>query len=272
MQNKRPLSFEEREKLTAIMVAAFMMLFLAIILIVGTVNRTKNAEATATAVVASVSSPKTSLPEKLSTTITEATTTALPVAIPDNVKAAFVNAGADATYTTSHPYCIAVNTYLNEVIVYSRSADGTFSDPYKAMVASCGRLDSPTITGTFKTVEKYVWRALNGGVYGQYATRIEGPYLFHSVPYYQQDPGTLETEEYNHLGENRSQGCVRLAVSDCKWIYDNCPVGTIVTIYNSNSVTEPLPKPSPQSIPISGELAGWDPTDPNSNNPWHQRG
>ncbi|MFR5209625.1 MAG: L,D-transpeptidase family protein [Clostridia bacterium] len=28
---------------------------------------------------------------------------------------------------------------------------------------------------------------------------------------------------FNKLGEQASQGCVRLAVSDAKWVYDNCP-------------------------------------------------
>lgn len=42
----------------------------------------------------------------------------------------------------------------------------------------------------------------------------------------------LELEEFNKLGEQASQGCVRLAVSDAKWVYDNCPTGTNVSIYD----------------------------------------
>ena len=188
--------------------------------------------------------------------------------VPENVKQAFLNAGADESYANTHPYCIAVNTALNEVIVYGRSSDGSFSNPVKLMVASCGKAESPTIIGTFKTVEKYDWRALNGGVFGQFATRIDGPYLFHTVPYLRQSPDSLETEEYNHLGEHRSLGCVRLAVDDCKWIYDNCPLGTIVTLYDDAFALEPLPKPTSIKIPLSGEKSSWDPTDPKIDNPW----
>ena len=116
--------------------------------------------------------------------------------------------------------------------------------------------------------DKYVWRALNGGVYGQYATRITGSYLFHSVPYYRQDKSTLETGEYNKLGSRASAGCVRLCVRDVKWIYDHCASGTIVTLYDDSNLQEPLMKPNAIRIPTNSRNAGWDPTDPDGRNPW----
>ena len=82
--------------------------------------------------------------------------------------------------------------------------------------------------GFFHTSDQYDWRALVGGVYGQYATRIsptEG-ILFHSVPYYSAEKDQLETEEFNKLGTPASLGCVRLQIEDCKWIYDECPSGS----------------------------------------------
>ena len=189
--------------------------------------------------------------------------------IPSRVRTAFENAGANSvSYRNSHPYCIAVNTSQNLVIVYGTDASGEFTQPVKAFVASCGKNASPTKTGTYKTTDKYVWRALNGGVYGQYATRITGSYLFHSVPYYRQDKSTLETGEYNKLGSRASAGCVRLCVRDVKWIYDHCASGTIVTLYDDSGLQEPLMKPTPIRIPSNSRNAGWDPTDPDSRNPW----
>ena len=189
--------------------------------------------------------------------------------IPTKVYNAFVNAGADTgSYQSGHDYCIAVNTSQNLVIVYGLDAAGEFTQPVKAFVASCGKNGSPTKTGTYKTTDKYVWRALNGGVYGQYATRITGSYLFHSVPYYRQDKSTLETAEYNKLGSRASAGCVRLCVRDVKWIYDHCASGTIVTLYDDSGLQEPLMKPTPIRIPSNSRNAGWDPTDPDSRNPW----
>ena len=263
------MSYRQRRKITVIVVVAILLLILALIIVTSSIRHNRNEEnkanvSSTSAISSSKQDDSFTMPSETTTQITTSTSN-----IPAFVQTAFAAAGADATYAASHPYCIAVNTVQNEVIVYSRAADGTYSQPFKAMVASCGKAESPTKTGTFKTVEKYTWRALNGGVFGQYATRIDGPYLFHSVPYYSQSPDSLETEEYNHLGENRSLGCVRLAVADCKWIYDNCPIGTIVTLYADSSVQEPLTKPTSKQIPSTGEKSGWDPTDPNPNNPWN---
>lgn len=190
-----------------------------------------------------------------------------PVTAPDEVAEAF--SIADDTYAETHKYCYAVNTSQNIVICYKQADDGTFTKPAKAFVCSCGLASSPTKQGVWRTTDTYRWRALNGGVYGQWATRITGPYLFHSVPYYKQDPSTLETEEYNKLGENASAGCVRLTCADARWIQKHCPEGTIVYIYDGSTIREPLAKPVAQKIDPNSPYAGWDPTDPNKNNPWN---
>ncbi len=176
----------------------------------------------------------------------------------------------DAAYRNSHKYCIAVNTAQNIVIVYSKDSDGNYTKPYKAFVASCGLDSSPTKLGTYYTKVKYRWRPLNGNVYGQYATRIDGPYLFHSVPYKEQSADSLKWEEYNKLGNRASEGCVRLSVADAKWIYDNCELGTCVYLYSDASKQEPMAKPSAQKIPENSPNRGWDPTDPSSDNPWNK--
>ena len=134
------------------------------------------------------------------------------------------------------------------------------------MVCSVG-LDGATPTGTYTTSDKYTWRLLSGNVYGQYATRITGHILFHSVPYFTQSKSDLEYDEYNKLGQPASLGCIRLSVADAKWIYDNCPKGTTVTIYDSDQ-KEPLEKPTPIHIDTNDSRRVWDPTDPDSNNPW----
>lgn len=166
------------------------------------------------------------------------------------------------------PYLFKVNRTQNIVIAYSKDANGEYTVPAKAMVCSVG-MDGKTPTGTFQTPgTKYEWRLLSGNVYGQYATRINGPYLFHSVPYFTKDKGDLEYEEYNKLGEAASLGCIRLSVEDAKWIYENCPAGTTVIIYDSDE-KEPLSRPAPTKIDTNNTACrGWDPTDPDGNNPW----
>lgn len=96
-------------------------------------------------------------------------------------------------------------------------------------------------------------------VWGQYCTRINGGILFHSVWYYEKDPSTLSNVQYNKLGTICSHGCVRLNVQDAKWIYDNCPVGTTVIVYDSND-PGPLGKPQTIKVPTTSRM-GYDPTD-----------
>jgi hypothetical protein len=162
-------------------------------------------------------------------------------------------------------YSITVNKDTNCVTVYQKDTTGNFT-PVKAMICSVGKNKADTPAGTFKTQEKYTWRALFGDVYGQYATRINGHILFHSVYYEQTDPSTLQTEEYNNLGTAASAGCIRLTAADAKWIYDNCAIGTTVKIVESG--TDPLPRPEAIKLGENASYPNWDPTDPNPDNPW----
>jgi len=168
--------------------------------------------------------------------------------------------------TAGYPYYIRINRALNVVNVYAMDEDGYYSVPYKAMVCSTG---DATPLGTYNTTAQYRWLSLFGGVYGQYATRIVGHILFHSVPYFSENPADLEYEEYNKLGTAASMGCIRLCVRDVLWIYENCPVGTTVELYDDFDYPGPMGKPEPLTIDINDERRGWDPTDPDPNNPWN---
>ncbi len=166
-----------------------------------------------------------------------------------------------------YPYYIKINRAANTVTIYEKDKEGNYTQPVKAMVCSTGRA---TPLGTYQMYGKYRWRALFGNVYGQYGMTIVGDILFHSVPYYATSPSRLESEEYNKLGTAASLGCVRLCVKDVKWIYDNCPQGTTVTFYDDAENPGPLGKPESIQIDLTDERAGWDPTDPDENNPWNE--
>lgn len=154
-------------------------------------------------------------------------------------------------------YYIKINKGTNVVTVYKQ--DGT---PYTAFTCSTGYA---TPVGTFHTMARYRWWTLDGPSYGQYCTRITGSILFHSVWYYQQTKNSQSYTQYNKLGTTASHGCCRLTVSAAKWIYDNCPVGTKVIIFNGSSKDDPLGKP--KTIKVKG-YSGWDPTDPDEDNPY----
>lgn len=169
---------------------------------------------------------------------------------------------------TEFPYYIKINRKQNCITIYTSDENGEYTVPYKAMICSTG-LYNATPCGTFHLSTKYLWRELYGKVYGQYATRITGGVLFHSVPYYKKSKSALCTEKYNKLGQQASMGCVRLTVEDAKWIADNCPSGTTVEIYEDDD-PGPLGKPEAAHIDTDSPNKGWDPTDPDVANPWHQ--
>jgi hypothetical protein len=162
------------------------------------------------------------------------------------------------------PYCIHVLRNQNVVIVYRHDENYAYTEPVRVCLCSTGRA---TPVGRFRLGSKRQWGSLYGGVSGQYVCTITGDILFHSVPYYSRNKGDLETLEYNKLGSVASMGCVRLSVADAKWIYENCPSGTPIQIYNAEEL--PVERPEPLRIDPEDPRAGWDPTDPDPANPWN---
>ena len=163
------------------------------------------------------------------------------------------------------PYAIKVNKEKNVVTVYEVGDTGLYDKPVKAMICSVGASGN-TPEGIYSLGERYRWRSLFGNCYGQYAVKITGNILFHSVPYYTHNKADLEVEEYNRLGESVSAGCVRISVIDAKWIFDNCKEKTIVEIFESDY-------DGPMGKPVAGHIdendgANWDPTDPDEDNPY----
>lgn len=169
------------------------------------------------------------------------------------------------------PYLIRVNRAANCVTVYGIDESGFYSIPVKAMVCSTGKTVGDTPVGNGSITDKYTFHPMVDGTYGQFAVRfMSGGILFHSVPYYTQNKNDLETEQFNLLGSVASLGCVRLCVRDSLWIYENCPEGTDVIVYDDAADPGPLGKPEMIKIPVNSQYAGWDPTDPDPQNPWSQ--
>ncbi len=128
--------------------------------------------------------------------------------------------------------------------------------PVKVFICSPG---NATPLGTFHLNLKYRWHELMGPCWGQYCSRIttDGVYfhsIFSSKP---NDNKTMSVSAYNKLGTTCSHGCVRLQAYAAKWIYENCPIGTTVVIYNGSGY-EPFKKPVIGKVPY---WHTWDPTD-----------
>ncbi len=155
-------------------------------------------------------------------------------------------------------YQLRVNKQLNCLTVYAKDGANGYIIPVKSMLTSVG---DNTPIGTFRTPEKYRWRLMVNDTYTQYATRLTAGkgFLFHSITYDAQRPDALIPNGYNYLGVNRSLGCIRLTCGNAKWVYENCPLGTEVVVYNDPNSPGPFFKPYQVWIPLSQT---WDPTDP----------
>ena len=96
-------------------------------------------------------------------------------------------------------------------------------------VCSSGKAGDDTPTGTFTVSDRgksFYNPDVGEGAY--YWTRFYGTFLFHSLPF--DENQKMEPEEAAKLGTPASHGCIRLEVDNAKWIYDNIPDGTKVTI------------------------------------------
>ena len=131
-------------------------------------------------------------------------------------------------------YLLKVSTKDQRVYAYSwNEKQGAYTNLARTMVCSTGLASTPTPKGTYTAVGPVVrWGYFpKYDVWAQYLYRIKGPYLFHSVLYDEADESTVKWGSVNKLGSPASHGCIRLSVEDARWIYNNCPAGTTVTVY-----------------------------------------
>lgn len=127
-------------------------------------------------------------------------------------------------YSSATNWLILVDTRLNKVGVYQ----GSYHNWREVYYWPCttGAASTPTVKGQFTVRGKGL--AFGSGYTCWYYTQFYGNYLFHSILY---NPGSQSSVQDGRLGINASHGCVRLAIQNAKWIYDNIPIGTKVVIY-----------------------------------------
>jgi len=92
-------------------------------------------------------------------------------------------------------------------------------------LCTIGKKSTPTPRGTYTIGIKGLYFGVNKGYKCWYYTQFKGNYLFHSIIY--NLDGTVRD---GRLGMALSDGCIRLAKENAKWIWDNIPSETKVVI------------------------------------------
>ena len=127
-------------------------------------------------------------------------------------------AGRAQGYWSGTGYLIMVDRSTHRVGIFSGSRYNWRAVKWFSCVT--GAWSTPTITGSYQTTG-YKKPCLSTDSRARYATQIYGGYFFHTI-----------LASNNELGQNLSHGCIRLAVPDAQWIYNNIGGGTRVVIYN----------------------------------------
>lgn len=128
---------------------------------------------------------------------------------------AFVNKANQ--YSSLTGWIILVDTNAHRAAILSGSR-GNWKISRQFAVTT-GAPSTPTIKGVFQTTG-FKRPNLSTDSRARWCTQIKGGYFFHTI-----------LASTNELGKSQSHGCVRLAIPDAQWIYNNIGRGTTVVIY-----------------------------------------
>lgn len=95
----------------------------------------------------------------------------------------------------------------------------------RSMSCSIGGPSTPTVKGRFTLTAKGPVFRVDSKIICKYFSQIHENYLFHSVLL--DNKGNVID---GRLGKRISHGCIRLAVEDAKYIYEDIPAGTSVWV------------------------------------------
>jgi lipoprotein-anchoring transpeptidase ErfK/SrfK len=123
-------------------------------------------------------------------------------------------------------YLMLVDLTNQKVGIY-RGSKGYWNLSQSYVCSSGTGGENATPTGTYKIQGRGTWffsPSCNEGA--EWWTQFSGDFLFHSLPM-DKNHNVVDST----LGKPASHGCIRLAIANAKWIYDNVPRSTTVHIY-----------------------------------------
>ena len=126
-------------------------------------------------------------------------------------------------YASPTGFLIWVDVSNFKVNVYKGSKN--YWTLFQSYLCTLGKESTPTPTGIFSIGVKGLSFGEEKGYKCLYYTSFKGNYLFHSI-IYNLDGSVID----GRLGKKLSDGCIRLATDNAKWIFDNVPANTKVVI------------------------------------------
>jgi len=141
--------------------------------------------------------------------------------------------------------------------IFTYDSNGEYTVLVEAFPTAIGYSDRMTPNGTFEISSKGEWKSWSTGSYSPYYTRFTSGLYFHGAVYSSKRHDTMYKSFYREIGTASSSGCLRTTIEGAKWVYSNCPAGTVVNIVSSSDKVEKVTK-----IPLDPYYPRWDPTDP----------
>ncbi len=148
------------------------------------------------------------------------------------------------TYANADPerYTIVVDLVNKIVTIYEREGANAYASIARQSLCTIGASGTGTPAGTWRLNER---RRRFGyfsefDVYAQYWVNVVGGVYFHSILYTKPQEGYFTRTSFNALGTAASHGCIRLLVEDVRWMYYNCPPGTLVVLTKNKAANPEL--------------------------------
>ncbi len=157
------------------------------------------------------------------------------------------------------PYYIYVEKGSFTLTIYEKDESGAYTNVYAAYRIAHGGNKTPAGKFTIPGESGHErWHDFPDGGTVQYAVRYEGRLYIHSPLYATDDPTQLWPKYYDGdhgIGLESTGGCLRMVTEAAKFIYENCPEGTVLEIVNG------APKGTESDPPPDRNGRRIDPTD-----------
>ncbi len=156
------------------------------------------------------------------------------------------------------PYYLYVEKGSFTLTIYKKDDNGEYTDVYKTYRISHGGNKTPA--GKFELGKKERWHEFNDGGFVQYATTYHKRLFIHSPLYGSKNEKHLWPAYYDGshgIGKASTGGCLRMVTEASRFIYEECPEGTILEIVNGS------PKDTTSDAPPDRDHKRYDPTDVN---------